>query len=299
MQTLKNLFRKLFKLLGLKHPSILNATYWDNQVYFQFLKSDRSSLPRSIIKEIKFDPVYSEKNSTNYNILDDQLPSGSVPHVSSDSNDSTLVLNWHCGRSGSKYTAYNYQTTWNGQKPSTYKPKSGIICAGDESNQTDNMVSPNKVNFFYTVWFTINYADGPGQYRLVLAQRGDGDHILKKLEAVYDLAHSGWEAHEGKIKGAVSELMEGVEKTVDAKSKNIWYVAVSGDYGAPPDVPPPPFGTKMLPVYIHSGDDSDAFNCKKPHMIFCDINGKNPISVYCPDGKDDHFTITLLNNPVV
>lgn len=301
MESLKHFLRKILRYYDFEIPKLLKATYWDNQIYFTFYAVNGNQLNRNVIENVTFDKVSDENQNSCYNILSDQLPFGSTPHISSDSNDKTLVLNWHVGRHGTQYIAYNFNQVYQGNTNMGgplygFKPRSGIISATSYSNDSSNMVSPEKANFFYVVWLTVNYIDGPSTYRLVLAQHGTGSHVLKKLEAVASLAHSGWDVYEGKIKGALKELKDGTEDAIKGKSKNIWYVAVAGDYGAPPSVPNPPFGTKMLPVYVHEGDGSNSFNDKSLHLICCDINGKNPIAIKW-NGTDDSFKIIFLNSP--
>lgn len=292
--------RKVHISLNRWKTRLLGFTAWDNQVFFYFYDANGKILKRSGVS-IKFDPVHTTDDlNVPYNIYANQVDSGQAPHVSSDSDDYSLWLNWHCGRSGSKYTAFNFDCAWKGDPNWNFfgpKPKSGIIAAYvDKKKQQNQMHSPSKANFWFVVWFTVQYDDGPSTYRLVLAQDGNADHIVHDLEEAYDLGKAGWEAYEGDLKGTLKELKDFAGDLGKDQHKNIWYLGVAGDLSVPPQVPNPPFGTEMPPVYMHIGDGSSGFNSGTA-IVFTDTNGKHPIRATSYDGADNGFVITFLDRP--
>jgi hypothetical protein len=298
----KHILQRLHSCLTGFFPRIFGLTSWDNQVGFTFHNSSGTVLPRTLVS-VGFDPVYTDEQSTKYNIYSDQVESGRTPHISSDSTNNNLVLNWSCGRSGSKYTSFNFDCAWKGDPNYNFfgpKPCSGIIATyTDPKKQKDQMHSPSKVNFWYVAWFTVKYADGESRYRIVLAQDGNSDHILHDLEEVYDLAKSGWDLYKDNITGAVKKLKDFTGKLGKDKHKNIWYLGVAGDLGIPPNVPPPPFGTKMPPVYMHVGDGSNSgFNSSSTGLIFTDVNGKHPVRVVARGSSDCWFDVYFLETPI-
>ena len=281
-----------------KIKKLLGFTAWDNQVFFSFHDASGRPLQRRKIS-VEFDPICtSEDPKSLYNISSDQLDEGELPHVSGDSDEYDLWINWHCGRSGSKYTAFNFECAWKGDPNGNFfgpKPKSGIIATyTDPKKQQGQMHSPSKANFWFTVWFTVEYDDGPSEYRLVLAQDGNADHIVHDLEEAYELGKAGWDAYKGDLRGTLKELKDFSGKIGKDRHRNAWYLGVAGDLGVPPQVPGPPFGTKMPPVYMHIGDGSDNFNSGTA-LIFTDTNGKHPIRAAAWSGYDNGFIITFLD----
>lgn len=301
METIKRYIRSVLRMLGLPVPHILAATYRDNQVRISFRDRHNNQLPRSIVKQVKFDPIHTENtDAARYNILSDQVKSGSVPHISSDSTEHELWLNWSCGRHGTKTLAFIFDCAWKGDPNRTFfgpKPRSGCLATvSDLNKQSEKMHSPSKANFWYVAWLTIAYADGNSQYRLVFAQDGNADHVMHDLEEVKDIGDAGWDLYEGDVRGFTKGLKDFVGALGKDQHKNGWYVAVAGDLGAPPHVPAPPFGTRMLPVWVHNGDGSDAFNSKQTHLTLCDTNGRHPITITTDIG-DNTFRVILLDQP--